>query len=172
MPNHIAKFVNDSVTFAVLVTRSGEGLAGLSPTLEIRRGSDGLYFDFDATEEPFWVAAGGRREGTLDVSPWQDGYYGFVFDHAEFDEGNADEYTAIYRNHGDYAFTEIEIATFADNPMLDVTLIRQILANDQDLECTGTGYRHRVYGDGGSASGVVHEKTVALNGNTEERRDP
>jgi len=171
--NYVSKNVNESVTLAVLVTKAGSGITGLTPTLELRRNSDGLYFDFGATTAPYWVASGGQQTMVLPESAWQDGYYGWVFDHEEYDQGNLDEYTAIYRNVGGYPFVEIEVVSFANRVAADITLIRQILANDQDLECAGSYYLHRVYDDLGASGGtVVHEKKISLNGSTEERRDP
>jgi hypothetical protein len=167
--NYISKGVGDKVTLGVLVVKNGVGMSGLIPTLELRRNSDGAYFNFAAVAAPWWVTSGGQRELVLAESSWQDGYYTWEFDQSLYDPDAVREYTAFYRSLAPNAFIENEVVSFGN---FDLRFIRQILANEQDLENVGPSqFRHTVFDDNGAAGGVsVLRQDVALVGNTEQRR--
>lgn len=113
--SYITKFVGEKVMLSAVLTKDGSGISGLSPTLEIRRNSDGLYLDFSASASPYWRSTGGQKELVLTESSWQIGYYAWNFDQGLYDVGPA-EYTVIYRNDPPYPLMQVEIMSFSEGP--------------------------------------------------------
>lgn len=119
---YITKFVGEKVVLSAVLTKDGLGISGLSPTLEIRRNSDGLYFDFSAMASPYWRSTGGLKTKALPESTWQVGYYSWTFDQGIYDVGPA-EYTAIYRNDPPYPLLQVEIMSFSEGPNVPSCLV-------------------------------------------------
>jgi len=169
--SYIEKVVNSSVTLGILMTKSGQGLTGLSPTIEIRRHSDDHYLDFSAGVAPFWVTTGGQRELTLPEQPWLGGWYTWAFDHATYDPDAQEDYSVIYRNTVPYRTLLTEILSFTSAIGNAFEYIRTLLENDQDLvKHSNERYEHKIYGDAGETGPTVYEADITLVGNTEKRR--
>jgi len=105
------KFVNDTVTLGVMMTRRGTPVTGETPTVEMRRMSDGRYWDWNTL---VWsTSPTGTKEATLVEKTWLGGFYTKTWDHGTTDPDAQGEYTAIYRNVGaPNDFTSIEIFYF------------------------------------------------------------
>ena len=164
---YINKNTNDTVSITLLATEEQVGVAGLTPTIEIRRQSDSAYLNFNATTAPYWVQAGGQPLQTLTEATYQAGVYTWQFDHAILDTDAQDEYMVIYRNTGAYTLLALEMMSFTKQA--DLTLVRKLLANDQDLATAGDGFIHTVFDD--DKTTPIHTKQINLVAGVEERRD-
>ena len=115
MSTYITKFTGESATLGVVITSGGTPISSESPTIEIRRTFDDLYFNFAAVSAPYWVSAGGVREGSLTEEAYQQGFYTYVFDHALYGDDKT-EFRVIYRNPDPYSLLLVEIMSFSDGP--------------------------------------------------------
>jgi len=115
MSAYITKFTGESATLGTVITANGIPVSGESPTLEIRRTSDDLYFDFSAVSAPFWVSSGGVKEGLLVEASYQQGFYTYIFDHATYGD-DEHEFRVLYRNSAPYPLLIVEVMSFSDGP--------------------------------------------------------
>lgn len=170
MAQYIVKKIGETVTLGLLLTKNGEGLTGLSPTVEIRRNVDGRYFDFAAVSTPYWKTSGGQKEKILPERVWLSGYYTWVFDHATYDNIENED-TVIYRNLSPYRLVEVELVAFESNTLADVEYIRKILTNKQTLEQLAQDhYHHEVFDD--DKITPIYEADITMTGGILETRDP
>ncbi len=98
MAGTITNVVNGKANIALRMVEDGSGVAGMSPTVEIRRLSDGKYFDWDASAAPFWKTSGGSRETRLLERSWLAGLYTKTWDQSLFDPDSIQTYATIARN--------------------------------------------------------------------------
>jgi len=111
MAETLLKFVNDTVTLGVMMTRKGVPVTGESPTVEIRRNADGRYWDWVTLA---WsTAPAGTKEAALTERTWQGGFYTKTWDQGAADLDAQNDYTVIYRNTSvPYIFTSVEVLSF------------------------------------------------------------
>jgi hypothetical protein len=169
--SYIEKTVGESVVLALLLTKDGAPLSGLSPTLEIRRNADQLYFDFSASIAPYWIASGGQQLLNLPEAAWLPGYYTWNFNQGLYDSGKND-YTVIYRNDPPYPTTSVEIVSFTNEFVFDVSFIRKMLANKQTLKQLAADHmQHKVFDDDELTQ--IYEADITIDTmNAIETRDP
>lgn len=145
---NIIKSVNSKALLGILISVDGEPLSGLNPTIEIRRFSDGLYFDFSAIGQPYWVSSGGAKLKILPESTWQSGFYYWMFDHSIYDPDKIDDYIVFYRNPSPYRLIETEVLSFDNIIPQEVSKIRKTLTNKQTLHAiSSTKMIHTIYED-------------------------
>lgn len=172
---YITKVIGTKVALSAHITKRGVGVPGLTPTVEIRRNGDGLYFDFSAAVPPFWVVSGGQREMILPAIGWIDGLYQWEFDQSLYDTG-VQEYTVLYRNGLPYQLELSETIGFEidQSTALNMERILQFMQNPQDLKkLSPTAYEHLIFEDGGGAlptDPTIYEADITLDGATEKRR--
>jgi len=124
----IIREIDQAHTMQLLMTKDGLGITGQTPTVEIRRLSDGLYLDHDAVTTPYWVSSGGTKEKALTESTDTDGLYYIVFDPTAVNSSGKDQYNFIVRNTGTYALEDIEHIIYERIPTDSVDLMLDMLA--------------------------------------------
>lgn len=169
--SYYVKKVGDAATLSILMTKSGSGLTGLSPTIEIRRMSDGFYLDFNATVAPYWKTSGGSKEKTLPERVWLPGYYTWVFDQSIYEDGGVvAEYTVIYRHGTPYRTLLTETWSFEYTSDDRIERVINHLENYQELEKLAEDHwKHTVFED--DKTTPMHTADITLSGN-KEIRDP
>jgi hypothetical protein len=107
MASVINAAVGDTITLGVHLTNGASGVLGQTPTAEIRRESDGWYFDFDAVSAPFWKTTGGSKEKALTERTWAPGFSSHQWDQSLY-ENAIQKYVVVYRNANPYPLLDIE----------------------------------------------------------------
>lgn len=168
---YIVKTIGEKITLGILITKSGQGIGGLSPTIEIRRNADDKYLDFSAGAPPFWISTGGTPTHVLSETTWCTGNYTWVFDQGYYDN-TKNEYTVIYKNDPPYRTLLTETISFDNTVALDVSFIRRMLANYQTLTfLTPAHYRHEVLDD--AKVDTIYKADITINPTgTVETRNP
>ena len=116
MDNTIIRAMGVVHPLELMVTSEGSGISGLSPTLEIRKPSDGTYFDFSAVAAPYWVSSGGAQTMVLPEVSYLPGMYRYEFDSSVPDYGivTGTELMFIAKNGGGYPLVLVESVIFED----------------------------------------------------------
>ena len=161
---YITKTVGEATVLGLLMTKNGVPLTGLTPTLELRRNADGMYFDFSASAPPYWQTSIGQQVLVLPECPWLGGFYSWDFKHAIYDNV-ANEYTAIYRNAGMYPLTNLEIVSYGNTVGVDISFIRKMLANKQTLHAVATDHMSHVVFDDDNTT-PIYSAEITLDGLT------
>lgn len=149
----------------------GAPVVGQSPTVEIRRARDGRYFDWSVSVAPFWKTVGGQKNKVLTEKVWKPGLYQISWDQQEYDEGNPEVYTAVFRNTDpDYLGEEVEYITFYVDLAPELSLVRKLLTNKSILDIlTDTTATHTWLDDDKSAQILKHNITIS---GSREIREP
>lgn len=163
MAETIYSVVDDSVVLGLHLVEEGAGVAGQTPTLEIRRLRDGRYLDFAAVSAPYWKTSGGSKEKTLVPKSYLPGLYTWTFDQSVYDPGVRESYVAIYRNAGpDYPVEITEFHDFTYEWEKDVKFIRDLLENNSMVEeISDNEVHHTWYADNGTDEVLKHKITKA-----------
>ena len=160
--------IGSTVPLSLHLLYRGRPVTGESPTVELRRLSDGLYFDFSAAQAPFWIDSGGMREGQLAEVVWLPGLYLRQWDHSFYDNGTPGLYAAIYRNPDPRFVERVEYVEFTFEWYKDAILSRKLLSNKSELtEISATQYQHRWFDDDGTTELLTHN--ITKSGNVEKR---
>ncbi len=99
------------------------GITGESPTIEVRRISDGLYLDHDAVADPYWVSSGGTKDQIMTESTEVDGLYFYHFDPVAVDSAGKEQYNFVIRNSGDHSLLKIEHVIYERAKSDNVTML-------------------------------------------------
>ena len=111
MADTVHRVVGDTITMGVMLTRRGIPVTGETISVELRRLSDGRYFDW--TTLVWSTSPTGDKEDNLTEKTWLPGFYTKSWDHSVYDPDNIADYTAIYRNAvAPNQFTVVEIYSF------------------------------------------------------------
>ncbi len=94
----ISNIVNGVADVSLRMEEDNSGVTGQLPTLEIRRISDGRYFDWDAVSAPYWKTSGGVKETRLIERTWLPGLYTKSWDQSIYDPNSVQTYAMIARN--------------------------------------------------------------------------
>jgi hypothetical protein len=149
------------VVLSLTVSKNG-GVAGLSPTVSVRRVSDGFYLDFGTST----FQAGFVDEPMVEVDATNiPGVYEVVWDSSQ-EVTAPGEYVATYVNTGSAQLTQSENISFILNHTAEVETIRKITKNRKkydsvastitiyDDDGTTVLFTYNTKGDGGGPSGL------------------
>ena len=161
MAETIYSVVNDRVVLGLHLTKDGVSIEGQTPTVEIRRLTDGRYLNFAAVAPPYWITTGGTREKTLLPKSYLGGLYTFTFDQQVYDPGSRATYVAIYRNTDPlYLVEETEFYAFTFEWERTIDYIRKLLENNSFVEMlSDTQVRHTWLDDNGTDPLLKHKIT-------------
>lgn len=105
----IVRHVGEDHIVQLLVTKDGVGISGLSPTIEIRRLSDGKYLNHNTSVAPFWTTVGGSKTLPMTEVSWAAGLYKYKFRPTLVDSAKVDDFDFIVINeHPEYAVYKVE----------------------------------------------------------------
>jgi len=173
MSETVYSVVGDSVVLGIHLVEDGSGVLGQTPTLEIRRLSDGRYFDFAAVAAPYWKTTGGSKEKTLVAKTWLPGLYSHTWAQGTADPDARRTYAMIFRNTDPNYLAEVsEFHSFTFEWEKDITFMRKLMENNSFVEqLSDTRVDHTWMDNDGTTPILKHKITKAGAFETREK-DP
>ena len=98
MSSTILNVVNEKVYITIKLEEDSVGLPGMSPMLELRRLSDGNYFDWTPGATTFWKTSGGTQAIAMLHKVWRPGLYVRAWDQSLYDPDAVETYVACVTN--------------------------------------------------------------------------
>jgi hypothetical protein len=114
----------------LLMTKNGNGIGGQTPTIEVRKMSDGKYLDFSAVMPPYFVSTGGQQTEVMTPAPWLSSLYQYMFVPANVGITGIEQFTFVVRNVGVYPVLETECVIYDTiSPTIEqiLTIVEKIL---------------------------------------------
>ena len=98
MSSTILNVVNEKVYITIKLEEDSVGLPGMSPMLELRRLSDGNYFDWTPGATSFWKTSGGTQTIAMLHKTWRPGLYVRSWDQSLYNPDAVETYVACVTN--------------------------------------------------------------------------